>query len=117
MVVPGGKRPGGRPSGLCPTTEHFDPFLPQVIRFPNFAWFLTTCPSAKHRNGERAVALAMKALALRESVARLDTLGAALAEAGRFQQAIETQQRIIALGGSEEAQARLALYRDFVVDG
>lgn len=77
----------------------------------NFAWFLATCPSARHRNGKRAVALATKALALRESIGRLDTLGAALAEAGRFKQAIETQQKIIAINDNEETRARLALYK------
>jgi len=77
----------------------------------NFAWFLATCPSAKHRNGRRAVRLATKALALAHTPGRLDTLAVAFAEAGQFKRAIKAQEKMIALTGSKEGKERLKLYK------
>jgi len=86
----------------------------------NLAWLLATCPQAKVRNGPEAVALAERAC--RESDYRsaglLDTLGAAYAEVGRFDRAIEAAEKAIQLTEQtgrnplrEAVKARLELYR------
>jgi tetratricopeptide (TPR) repeat protein len=56
---------------------------------------MATCPDGRYRDGKRAVELAEKAVALRDDANFLDTLAAAYAEAGRFQEAIKTQERAI----------------------
>lgn len=57
--------------------------------YNNLAWLLATCPVSSIRNGQRAVACAKRALALGTTGAWLDTLAAALAEAGEFERAAE----------------------------
>ena len=77
--------------------------IPQLVRA---AWILATSSDDSIRNGTRAVALAEKAVRLRQAtdVQGLDTLGAAYAEVGQFDQAIESVRRAIdldaKLGGS-----------------
>jgi tetratricopeptide (TPR) repeat protein len=75
----------------------------------NLAWLLATCPEAPLRDGNKAVALARQANALTggENPFVLHTLAAALAEAGRFSEALETAQRALALAGAQ-SDARLA---------
>lgn len=86
----------------------------------NLAWILATNPDAKRRNGVQAVQLAERACALCGSRIPpfLDTLAAAYAEAGRFDDAIRIEQRAIeaAEQAGEKTRAaklrqRLALYR------
>ena len=60
------------------------------------AWTLATCPMDDIRNGPRAVEMAQQALALSPEIIYLDTLAAAYAEAGRFQDAVSVQQKVIA---------------------
>jgi tetratricopeptide (TPR) repeat protein len=61
------------------------------------AWILATCPQAGFRNGDQAIELAQKAVALdRDETTFLDTLAAAYAEAGQFDKAITTQREVIA---------------------
>lgn len=57
------------------------------------AWFLATCPEAGYRDGKRAVSLASEAmrLSLIPSPGHYDTLAAALAEAGRYEDAAEAE--------------------------
>ena len=61
------------------------------------AWALATAPVATVRDGARAVTLAERALEAGETADRLDTLGAALAEAGRHQDAERAVQRALGL--------------------
>jgi tetratricopeptide (TPR) repeat protein len=71
----------------------------------NLAWLLATCPQASLRNGNKAVELARQANALTggENPVILHTLAAALAEAGRFPEAVETAQRALRLAGAQSS--------------
>jgi tetratricopeptide (TPR) repeat protein len=83
-----------------------EPADPEVQN--NLAWLLATCPQASLRNGNEAVELARQANALTggENPAILHTFAAALAEAGRFSEAVETAQRALHLA---EAQSNTRL--------
>src|SRR4029077_7608990 len=61
------------------------------------AWFRATCPEAGMRDGKEAVELANKAceLSQRRNSSYLDTLAAAYAEAGNFDQAIKYQNQVV----------------------
>jgi TPR repeat protein len=63
------------------------------------AWILATSTNASLRDGALAVAFAQKAVkaTLRTNGAFLDTLAAALAEAGEFDQAVAIQKEAIAV--------------------
>ena len=86
----------------------------------NLAWLLATHPSAEVRNGAEAVSLAERACQLTggTNLGMLATLAAAYAEAGRFAEAVSTQQKVCDLAAaqgpgrqSESFQRRLDLYR------
>ncbi len=74
----------------------------------NLAWLLAASPEASLRNGNKAVELAQRANALTagNNLRVLHTLAAALAEAGRFSEAVETAQRALRLA---EAQSNTSL--------
>ena len=83
------------------------------------AWVLATAPEALVRDGSRAVRLAEKAISLQGTANNHDTLAAAYAEAGRFTDAVGTQERSLAMARAEGSSAeeladfhdRLRLYR------
>ncbi len=89
-------------------------YLPAVR---NLAWLLAACRDADLRDGTEAMKLARQACKLtNETDAQcLDVLAAACAEAGRFDEAVRTLQRAIALPTQAEQvkqlRSRLALYR------
>lgn len=90
-----------------------DPKLPSAPR--NLAWMQATCPDARFVNATEAVANARRALEMLdgEDEVSLDTLAAALASAGKFEEAIATLQRAIDLapeGDVPAYQERLELY-------
>ena len=86
------------------------------------AWLLATCPDDRIRNGRNALQDARKACELSsDHRACLNTLAAAFAEAGDFDNAIATQERVPSLFPTsegygmepqrKEAEAKLALYK------
>ena len=82
------------------------------------AWLWATCPDPKYRDGKRAVESAKMALELNKNEAIfLDTLGAAYAEVGLFEEAIRCQQRALKdldfqREYGDKARQRLELYRN-----
>lgn len=69
------------------------------------AWLLATSPDPELRNGEEAVAWARVAVQDEATAERFDTLAAAHAEAGDFDQAVTAIERAIDLMESETATA------------
>ena len=65
--------------------------------YNSLAWLLATCPDDRYRNGVEAIKLGKKALEMEEMAYIADTLAAAYAEAGRFEEAIMTQEKAITL--------------------
>jgi tetratricopeptide (TPR) repeat protein len=84
----------------------------------NLAWFLATCPEERFRDRKRAVLHATQACELTQwkDWRFVSTLAAACAEAGKFDKAVEFQQRALAMvtkdADKERLQERLSLYRD-----
>jgi tetratricopeptide (TPR) repeat protein len=82
----------------------------------NLAWLMATSPEDDLRDGKKAVALAQRVVASGASASTLDTLAAALAEAGRFDDAVAAADRALALPDAsagvlkEKINARRALY-------
>ncbi len=84
----------------------------------NLAWIMATCPDERYLNGAESVRMASEALAINHEPAYLDTLAAAYAEIGLFEEAVSTQEKFMAaLADGADAddvaahEERLALYR------
>src|SRR5437588_795741 len=83
---------------------------------PNeLAWLRATCPRVEYRQGIEAVEYAQQVCQMTDwqDAACLDTLAAAYAECGKYDEAVRWRQRALALAEPEERagfQARLALY-------
>jgi tetratricopeptide (TPR) repeat protein/cell division septation protein DedD len=65
--------------------------------FNNIAWILATSQDERLRDGQRSVALAEKALAHTTEVNFLGTLAAAYAEAGRYDEAVAMENRLVSI--------------------
>ncbi len=84
----------------------------------SLAWLSATHPNPAYRNGTRAVGYAERARKITEDMGTLDTLAAAYAEAGRFNEAVETAQKAVSLARKPEEQVlvddiqkRIELYK------
>jgi len=84
----------------------------------SLAWFLATCPDAKFRNGNEAVTNAMKACTISHwrDAYYVDTLAAAYAEIGQFNEAIAYQIKAMSYDrldqtNLDDMQKRRALYQ------
>jgi tetratricopeptide (TPR) repeat protein len=84
----------------------------------SLAWFFATCPDRSGRNGKKSIELATKSCELTKwkDAHLLDTLAAAFAETGDYDQAIKRQSEAIKLyEGPADVRSgmekRLALYR------
>ncbi len=119
------KRLGRLPEALIQYQQaiEIDPDLPQALN--DLAWQLATHPDPNLRDGPRAVRLAQRACRAHggKSPVFLDTLAAAYAEAGRFDEAVSAQGQateILRRTGPEgperteqvrDYESRLKLYR------
>ena len=95
-----------------------DPNQPLLLN--DLAWLLATNPSPPEGAAERAVVLAERADAMtsHQSLLTLDTLAAAYAAAGRFDDASKTAHEALSLataagrqGTAADVRSRLELYR------
>jgi len=89
----------GRPRNLRRAIEHYEQAAAAGSSHGrnNLAWLLATARDARYRDGARAVAL-IRPVALHFGTWQyLDTLAAAWATAGNFEQAVSTAQEAIAL--------------------
>lgn len=80
----------------------------------SLAWLRATCPDARHRDAEEAVRLAK--LACEETFHRVasyvDTLAAAHAEAGRFDEAVRAQEAALRMAVGRESDEIVDEFRD-----
>ena len=83
------------------------------------ARLLATCPQADMRDGERALALALRVFEADPTPEHAETVAMAYAEAGRFEQAIALQEQVLEVvsGSGDQAAVRAAgryleAYRD-----
>jgi tetratricopeptide (TPR) repeat protein len=87
----------------------------QAEGYLGVAWMMATCPNARFRDQQQAVRAAKRALELAggSDYRCLDTMAAALANAGQFEHAVKWQQQALQLAPKDLAsplQERLKLY-------
>ena len=78
-----------------------------IMAMNNLAWLLATCTKDNLRNGPKAVELAERLCSITDyqSPTYLNTLAAAYAEVGRFEEAVETATKALALTKLQNAPA------------
>lgn len=76
------------------------------------AWHFATCKDSNQHNGKRAVELALQSVNIKPDEKNyLDTLAAAYARNGQFDEAIKMQVRALSIGHINGGEERLTLYR------
>jgi len=83
-----------------------------ALAYNQLSWTLAVCPDARFRNGAKALEMAVKAVELSTNNHTLDTLAAAYAEAGKFEDAVMTQEKVINLLQKEERAEALPGYEE-----
>lgn len=76
------------------------------------AWILATSSQAGYRNAKEAVVLALKAVKINAGIDSLDTLAAAYAANGQFDEAVSTQKQVVHLLIQQDRTDRLVAYID-----
>jgi tetratricopeptide (TPR) repeat protein len=92
----------------CTKALEINPRYPDA--YNQLALIFAICSDERYLNPNKAVELAKKAVELKPDANFLDTLATAYAEAGRFEDAIATQKRVIALINKEGKTEELAGY-------
>ncbi len=87
--------------------------------YDKLARILASCPDGSYRNGEQAVKYAKKSMELNPDTQHLDTLAMALAEVGRFEDAVYVMERVVStladqkeVDNIQEYKTRLNTYKD-----
>ncbi len=75
------------------------------------AWLLATSRDAQFRNAATALEMAQKAVSLERNANHLDTLAAAQAQNGRFQEAVRTQEEALSLLAGGNRKDKEAAFR------
>jgi len=83
-----------------------------AVACSNLSWLLSTCAEEQYRNGEKAVKLAERAVEINSRETFIDTLAAALAEKGKFNEAVSIQEKAIDLYKKAGGKVKLAQYRE-----
>ena len=84
-----------------------------VYSLNSLAWLMATALDGRVRDGSRAVRLAEKAISLQDDAVYRDTVAAAYAEAGRFTDAVTTQERAVSMARAEGSSGdRIARFED-----
>jgi tetratricopeptide (TPR) repeat protein/cell division septation protein DedD len=82
-----------------------------IEAFNSMAWIMATSPDDRLRDGRRAVAYAEKAVGNSPAdINFIDTLAAAYAEAGRFDEAIAIENRIISMLATTRQRDAIAIH-------
>jgi Flp pilus assembly protein TadD len=115
-VISQGRKDAGRALAHYFEAMRLRPDWPEALN--NLAWILATRKDSQSGNGAEAVRLARRAVELTRTnnPGALDTLAAAYADAGRFEEAVSTLEKAITLAAGQESlaaelQTRLALYK------
>lgn len=86
--------------------------LGKASAYNDIAWHYATCKDPSQHDGKRAVEYARKALNMKpDNLDILDTLAAAYARNGQFEDAVKTQIRALSMGWIRGGEERLKLYR------
>jgi tetratricopeptide (TPR) repeat protein len=98
---------GRYPAALADYQKALDLKPTEARSYNQYAWMLAACPQAAYRDGARAVALALRGCELTnwQDANFLDTLAAAYAECGRFEEAVAWANKALALADAETEEA------------